>query len=46
MNSISPIDRTQTSSTNPNQCGPGSNDNEGVLRTLQSSMIGASPSDR
>ena len=41
-----PIDRTQSGITTPVLGGPGSNDNEGVLRTLQSSSITwTSPSD-
>ena len=44
--SIWPIDRTQSSATTPGWSGPGSDDNEGVLRISQSSSItGASPSD-
>ena len=44
--SVWSIDRTLSSATAPGQCGPGSNDNEGVLCISQSSSItGASPSD-
>ena len=44
--SIWPIDRALSSATTPNQNGPGSDGNEGVLRISQSSSItGASPSD-
>ena len=44
--SIWPIDRTITGATTPGQNGPGSYDNERVLRIPQSSSItGASPSD-
>ena len=32
--SIWPIDETLTATTTPSQCGPGSNDSEGVLYTL------------
>ena len=38
--------KTQTTKpTNPGQSEPRSNDNEGVLHTLQISRTGASPSD-
>ena len=40
------MDRTLSGATTPGQSGPGSDDNEDLLRILQSSMInGASPSD-
>ena len=43
--SISPIYWTLSSVSIPDQSGPGSNDNEGILCILQSSSItGASPS--
>ena len=44
--SIRPIDRTLSGATTPDQSGPGSEGNEGVLRIPQSSSItGASASD-
>ena len=43
--SIWPIDGTQTGITTPDQSGPESNDNEGVLHTPQSYRTGSSPSD-
>ena len=46
FNSIGPIDRTLSGATTPDQSGPGSDGNEGVLRIPQSSTIsGTSPSD-
>ena len=43
---IWPIDWTLSSSTTPDQSGPRSDSNEGVLRIAQSSSIsGASPAD-
>ena len=46
FNFIWPIDRTLSGATTPNQSGPGSDVNEGVLRIAQSSSItGTSPSD-
>ena len=46
VNSIETIDRALSGATIPDQSGPGSNGNEGVLRILQSSSItGTSPSD-
>ena len=35
--SIQPIERALSAATTPGQSGPGSNDNEGVLHTPQSS---------
>ena len=44
--SIWPIDSSLSGPTTPDQIGPGSNGNKGVLRIPQSSSItGASPSD-
>ena len=44
--SIWPIDRTLSGATTLDQSGPGSNDNEGILRILQSfNIIRASSSD-
>ena len=44
FSSIRPIDRTISDTTNPNQRGPGSDGNEGILRIPQSSSItGTSP---
>ena len=43
--SIWSIDRILSGATTLGQSGPGSNCNEGVLHILQSSKIGASPSD-
>ena len=41
-----PIDKTLSGATTPGQSGPGSDDNEKVLCSLQSSSItGTSPSD-
>ena len=37
--SICSIDKTQSSTTTPSQCGPGSNGDEGVVSILQSSTI-------
>ena len=46
FSSIEPIDRALSDATILHQCGPGSNDNEGVLRIPQgSSITGTSPSD-
>ena len=46
LSSIWPTDRTLSDVTIPNQSGPGSDSNEGVLHIPQSSSItGASPSD-
>ena len=46
FSSIWPIDSTLSGTTTPNQSGPGSDDNEGVLRIPQSSNITeTSPSD-
>ena len=46
FSSIWPIDRTLSGVTLPDQCGPGSDDNEGVLCIPQSSSItGTSPWD-
>ena len=42
--SFLPIDETLTGPSNLSQSGPGSNGNEGVLHTPQSSRNGASPS--
>ena len=43
--SIWPIDRTLLGAITPDQSGPGSDDNEGILRIPQSSSItGTSPS--
>ena len=39
------MERTLTGTTTPDQNGPGSNGTIGVLHILQSSRIGASPSD-
>ena len=45
-NSIWPIDRALSKATTPSKSGPGSDDNEGVLRIPHSSSItGTSPSD-
>ena len=44
---IEPIDRTLSGATTPDQSGPGSDGNEGVLCIPQiSSIIGASTPDR
>ena len=44
--SIWPIDRTLSGATTPDECGPSSNDNEGVFRIPQTFCItGVSPSD-
>ena len=43
--SIWPIDRIISVASIPDQTGPGSNDNERVLRILQISKTGVSPSD-
>ena len=46
FSSIWPIDRILSGATTPNQSGPGSDDNNGVLCIPQSSSItGTSPSD-
>ena len=46
FSSIWPIDRTLSGATTPDQSGPGSDCNEGVLNIPQSSSItGTSPSD-
>ena len=46
FSSIRPIDRTLSGSTNPGQCGPGSDGNEGVLHIPQSSSFtGTLPSN-
>ena len=37
--SIWPIDRTRSGATIPDQSGPGSDGNEGILRILQNSSI-------
>ena len=43
--SIWPIDENLTSTSTPNQSGPGSHDNDGILYIPQSSKTEASPSD-
>ena len=43
--SIWPRDRTLSRATTPDQSGPWNNRNEGVLHIIESSKIGASPSD-
>ena len=43
--SIWPINGNLTGTTNPDQSGPGSNGNEGLLHIPQSSKAGAMPSD-
>ena len=43
--SIWPINEILTSTTTPDQSGPGSNGNKRVLHTPQSPKTGASPSD-
>ena len=43
--SIWPIDRTLSGTTTPDQIGPGSDCNKGVLHIPQSSSIGASISN-
>ena len=46
FSSIWPIDRTLSGATIPSQCGPGSDDNEGVLHIPQiSSITGTTPSE-
>ena len=46
FSSISTIDRTLSGATTPDQNGPGSDGNKGVVRILQSSCItGTSPAD-
>ena len=46
FSSIWPIDMTPSGATTPNQSGPGSDSNEGVLRILQSfSITGITPSN-
>ena len=46
FSSIWPTDRSLSGATTPGQSEPGSDGNEGVLRTPQSSsIIGTSPSD-
>ena len=46
FSSILPLDKTLSAATTPDQSGPGSDGNEGVLRIPQSSSItGTSPSD-
>ena len=42
--SIRPIDRALSGTTTPDQSGPGSNDNEGVLHIPQISKAGVSQS--
>ena len=45
FSSIRPVDRTLSGATILGQCGPGSDDNEGVLHIPQgSSITGPSPS--
>ena len=46
FSSVLPIDRTISGTTTPGQRGPGSDNNEGVLRHLQcSSITETTPSD-
>ena len=37
--SIWPIDKTLSGATTPSQCGPGSNDNEGLICIPQNSVL-------